>query len=1607
MRTLAPNARITTARLLGGALLACLLLVMMMNSYHLTFAQSSAIEYAEKRTDPVATFTAVDPEMKDVYWNLSGTDAADFEIDDGVLSFATVPNYEAPADNNTDNTYEVTVEACDVSPCDASTATGSKSTREVMVEVTNVDEPGKVMLTVVGTGETTGALPVLVPQVDVVLTAALSDVDLRNADGGTVTLEPEWQWYRGSVSDSNKISGATNAAYTPTASDVGNRLIAKATYKDGEDANNDKDAEEPTLRAVRTAPGSNSAPTFPDQDPGTSGDQKEQEREVVENTPAGMNIGDPVAANDAGDVLAYSLSGADAAMFDIDIATGQLKTKGKLNREATDGESHTVIVTAMDPFGINDAATVTIAVENEDESPVIGASARAMIMHDEPVLATGTPVALATYTATDDEDDAANTVLTWDVKGADEAKFSISSVGVLTFVANPDFEKPGDANEDNVYEVTVVVEDADDNTDELAVRVEVGNVSEAGTVTFSVNTPRVAVPVTAMLSDPDGGETGHEWQWMVADNANAADDDKTDVEGATSATFTPRDEDLGKFLSVKVEYTDGEGEDEAEAELAIAIAASAAPRFYDSATPGTRKAITELEIELTENTVTDKDLMMGQIFVDDREDDETTVLRYAVGGTDSASFEIDTSGGTVQLKATGQLDREDKASYAVTVTATDSDANRTTLPVTIEVTNVDEAPDVSGATECDAKSVGTGYECEYAEKRTDPVATFTAVDPEMKDVYWNLSGTDAADFEIDDGVLSFATVPNYEAPADNNTDNTYEVTVEACDVSPCDASTATGSKSTREVMVEVTNVDEPGKVMLTVVGTGETTGALPVLVPQVDVVLTAALSDVDLRNADGGTVTLEPEWQWYRGSVSDSNKISGATNAAYTPTASDVGNRLIAKATYKDGEDANNDKDAEEPTLRAVRTAPGSNSAPTFPDQDPGTSGDQKEQEREVVENTPAGMNIGDPVAANDAGDVLAYSLSGADAAMFDIDIATGQLKTKGKLNREATDGESHTVIVTAMDPFGINDAATVTIAVENEDESPVIGASARAMIMHDEPVLATGTPVALATYTATDDEDDAANTVLTWDVKGADEAKFSISSVGVLTFVANPDFEKPGDANEDNVYEVTVVVEDADDNTDELAVRVEVGNVSEAGTVTFSVNTPRVAVPVTAMLSDPDGGETGHEWQWMVADNANAADDDKTDVEGATSATFTPRDEDLGKFLSVKVEYTDGEGEDEAEAELAIAIAASAAPRFYDSATPGTRKAITELEIELTENTVTDKDLMMGQIFVDDREDDETTVLRYAVGGTDSASFEIDTSGGTVQLKATGQLDREDKASYAVTVTATDSDANRTTLPVTIEVTNVDEAPEITLGGLVISGLRSIPSAENNSATLATYTSTGPESASTTWSLSGDDAGDFSISSSGGELSFAGTPDFENPADADGDNVYEVTIEAADGTYTAAPLAVTVTVTNKNEDGTVTFSADPQVGVELTASLTDLDGNESGMEWQWARDDGAGGFEDIAGATSAAYTPVAEDAGKQLRATVTYTDGEGSGKSAEAETSAAVAAEDAGGVRMREEIRLEIEQAILDAVLSDGVDDAERSAIERLILEFELAPIS
>ena len=73
-------------------------------------------------------------------------------------------------------------------------------------------------------------------------------------------------------------------------------------------------------------------------------------RTISENTPAGVNIGVPVAATDLdNDPLTYSLGGTDAASFDIVASSGQLQTKLPLDRETKASYSVTVSVSDGDP----------------------------------------------------------------------------------------------------------------------------------------------------------------------------------------------------------------------------------------------------------------------------------------------------------------------------------------------------------------------------------------------------------------------------------------------------------------------------------------------------------------------------------------------------------------------------------------------------------------------------------------------------------------------------------------------------------------------------------------------------------------------------------------------------------------------------------------------------------------------------------------------------------------------------------------------------------------------------------------------------------------------------------------------------------------------------------------------------------------------------------------------------------------------------------------------------------------------------------------------------------------------------------------------------------
>ena len=125
---------------------------------------------------------------------------------------------------------------------------------------------------------------------------------------------------------------------------------------------------------------------------------------------------------------------------------------------------------------------------------------------------------MATYRVTDGAGQAV-TPVTWDsLGGPDRGRLRLSA-GRLSFASKsgPDYEAPGDANRDSVYEVLVQARQAKLRTAPRPVRVRVGNRDDPGSLIFAPHSPRVGQTMGVTLADPDGGATIDKkkqgWQW--------------------------------------------------------------------------------------------------------------------------------------------------------------------------------------------------------------------------------------------------------------------------------------------------------------------------------------------------------------------------------------------------------------------------------------------------------------------------------------------------------------------------------------------------------------------------------------------------------------------------------------------------------------------------------------------------------------------------------------------------------------------------------------------------------------------------------------------------------------------------------------------------------------------------------------------------------------------------------------------------------------------------------------------------------------------------------------------------------------------------------------
>jgi hypothetical protein len=127
-------------------------------------------------------------------------------------------------------------------------------------------------------------------------------------------------------------------------------------------------------------------------------------------------------------------------------------------------------------------------------------------------------------------------------------------------------------------------------------------------------------------------------------------------------------------------------------------------------------------------------------------------------------------------------------------------------------------------------------------------------------------------------------------------------------------------------------------------------------------------------------------------------------------------------------------------------------------------------------------------------------------------------------------------------------------------------------------------------------------------------------------------------------------------------------------------------------------------------------------------------------------------------------------------------------------------------------------------------------------------------------------------TASVIITVGNPNQPPQITsLGG---GDFASTTVPENQTA-VTDIDAVDPDGDPITYSVAGGaDAARFAIDRSTGFLTFAVPPDFEHPADADLNNVYEVTVAASDGSLSdSQSLSVTVTDVSETAGSPLYFS--------------------------------------------------------------------------------------------------------------------------------------
>ncbi|PPR24311.1 MAG: Serralysin C, partial [Alphaproteobacteria bacterium MarineAlpha10_Bin2] len=386
---------------------------------------------------------------------------------------------------------------------------------------------------------------------------------------------------------------------------------------------------------------------------------------VAENTALGTVVGTVSASDpDAGDVLSYAITaGNESGAFSIDAGTGQMTVEGALDFEELN--SYTLTVQVTDGGLLSDSAAVSIDLTDVNEAPTLGDQGFAVAEN----VALGTVVG----TVASSDPDAGDALSYAIASGSEGGAFAIDAgTGEITVQGALDYE--GQSS----YALTVEVTDGGLLSDSAVVSIDLTDINETPTVGdqgFSIDENTVVGTVVGVVtaSDPDAGDAlsyaisaGNEGGAFAIDAGTG----EITVQGALDF------EGLNTF-ALTVSVTDG------------GLLSDSAVVNIDLADINEVPRVGDQGFSIDENTAAGT--VVGTVAASDP--DAGDALSYAIAsGNEGGTFAIDAGSGEITVQ--GALDFEGLNSYALTVQVTDGGLLSDSAAVSIDLTDINEAPTV-------------------------------------------------------------------------------------------------------------------------------------------------------------------------------------------------------------------------------------------------------------------------------------------------------------------------------------------------------------------------------------------------------------------------------------------------------------------------------------------------------------------------------------------------------------------------------------------------------------------------------------------------------------------------------------------------------------------------------------------------------------------------------------------------------------------------------------------------------------------------------------------------------------------------------------------------